>query len=125
MSQLNSTPDTCVFCKKIQAGDYLFESPKYNAVAFKPLNPAVKGHMLFVTREHIPNAGYDPRAAGEAFSFAADFADQQLPAYNLIASAGDAATQTIGHLHIHYIPRTPEDGLQLPWTNQQTLTAAP
>lgn len=108
----------CPFCAKIQAGDYLFESPRYHAVAFQPLNPVVKGHMLFVPREHTENAGVDILTFGDVASFAADFADKQLPDYNLITSAGAAATQTIGHTHIHYIPRTKDDELQLPWTNQ-------
>lgn len=110
--------EDCPFCAKIQAGDYLFESPKYHSVAFQPLNPVVKGHMLFVPRRHAENAGVDSLVYGEVSSFAADFADKQLPDYNLITSAGSAATQTIAHTHIHYIPRTKDDELQLPWTYQ-------
>jgi diadenosine tetraphosphate (Ap4A) HIT family hydrolase len=36
----------------------------------------------------------------------------------MITSAGPAATQTIKHLHVHYVPRHAGDGLSLPWTNQ-------
>lgn len=36
--------------------------------------------------------------------------------FNLITSAGAAATQTVAHLHVHYVPRRTGDGLGLPWT---------
>ena len=35
---------------------------------------------------------------------------------NLINSCGAAAWQTVFHLHMHVIPRYPEDPLRLPWT---------
>lgn len=37
------------------------------------------------------------------------------PASNLITSAGAAATQSIDHLHIHFVPRKVDDGLMTPW----------
>jgi diadenosine tetraphosphate (Ap4A) HIT family hydrolase len=35
--------------------------------------------------------------------------------FNLITSAGRAATQSIDHLHIHVVPRTVDDKLMTPW----------
>ena len=35
--------------------------------------------------------------------------------FNLITSAGRTATQSVFHLHIHYVPRAYRDGLALPW----------
>ena len=39
--------------------------------------------------------------------------------YNLILNSGTFASQTIEHIHIHYIPRYKGDDLYLPWTNQE------
>lgn len=108
----------CVFCVKISNDDFLFRSPNHRVVAFQPLNPVVRGHLLFVHILHTPNAGADPDIYAQTSEFAAEFAGQQLSDYNLITSTGEAATQSIHHLHVHYIPRTEGDGLHLPWTNQ-------
>lgn len=116
MTRHNNAP--CVFCKKILEGDYEFESAKYNAVAFAPLNPVTSGHMLFVPREHVPNAGIDPITTADVFAFASEYADDQPLDYNLITSAGHNATQTVHHLHVHFVPRSPNDDLHLPWTGQ-------
>lgn len=111
----------CPFCARIKAGEYDY-SDRY-AVAFEPLNPVTEGHLLVVPREHVSDAGSAPIAAGRTMEFAAmiagplEFADY--PAYNLITSAGSAATQTVRHLHLHIVPRRPDDGLALPWTGQQ------
>jgi diadenosine tetraphosphate (Ap4A) HIT family hydrolase len=34
---------------------------------------------------------------------------------NLITSVGMLATQSVKHLHIHVVPRHPNDTLRLPW----------
>jgi histidine triad (HIT) family protein len=108
----------CPFCKRIDKGD--FDSWVSDTVTFEPLNPVVPGHRLFVPVEHVMNADEDPIVTGQTFEFAARWADQQGGAYNLITSAGAAATQTVFHLHVHYVPRREGDGLTLPWTGQTT-----
>lgn len=45
--------------------------------------------------------------------------------FNLITSSGRWATQTVKHLHIHYVPRRKDDGLTLPWTGQAQLAETP
>ena len=111
----------CPFCARIKAGEYDYSDPC--AVAFEPLNPVTEGHLLVVPREHVTDAGSAPVTAGRTMEFAAmiagplEFADW--PGYNLITSAGSAATQTVRHLHLHLVPRREGDGLHLPWTGQQ------
>jgi histidine triad (HIT) family protein len=110
----------CPFCARIAAGEYDY-SDRY-AVAFEPLNPVTEGHLLVVPRGHVPDAGCAPEIAGRTLEFAAmiagplEFADW--PGYNLIISAGSAASQTVMHLHIHIVPRRPGDELKLPWTQE-------
>jgi histidine triad (HIT) family protein len=117
----------CPFCARIAAGEYDYSDR--HAVAFEPLNPVTEGHLLVVPRDHVPDAGSDPVAAARTMEFAAmiagplEFADY--PAYNLITSAGSAASQTVRHLHLHIVPRHEGDGLKLPWTGQQKRELQP
>lgn len=81
----------------------------------EPLNPVTPGHMLAIPSVHVENASEDKEVAGFTFKAAAHFAK---PPCNLITSCGAEATQTIRHLHVHVVPRTADDGLALPWTEQ-------
>jgi histidine triad (HIT) family protein len=110
----------CVFCRitaGIEPANVVAEWS--DAVAFEPLNPVTPGHLLFVPHAHVVAAHSDPQITSEVFRRAAEYADEHRDAYNLITSAGEFATQTISHLHVHYVPRRRNDGLQLPWTAQQ------
>jgi histidine triad (HIT) family protein len=114
----------CPFCARIAAGDY--GTCDMFSVSFEPLNPVTEGHLLVVPRLHFPDAGSNPLHAGRAMELAATIAAlDSLDSYNLITSAGSAATQTVRHLHLHLVPRRPGDGLALPWTGQQQRKATP
>lgn len=107
----------CVFCGRIAAGE--FRQYDDYSVAFEPLNPVVPGHLLVVSRRHVEDACEMPFVTAKAFGFAAFLAGAKgLESFNLITSAGAAATQTIRHLHVHIVPRREDDGLHLPWTGQ-------
>lgn len=114
----------CVFCA-IVAG----KSPARfvrrwdDAIAIEPLNPVVKGHVLVIPRAHVPDAATDPEVTAAVFRRVAELAaemddelDGGLDSFNLITSAGPAATQTVFHFHAHIVPRRLGDGLVLPWT---------
>lgn len=113
----------CPFCQRIEAGDV--DGELDGVFDFEPLNPVTPGHRLFVPREHVQTAGTMPHVTGRVFRVASRFAAELDPAFNLITSAGTAATQTVAHLHIHYIPRRAGDGLHLPWTGQSPVPATP
>lgn len=105
-------PD-CVFCQRIENNDV--EQFYAEIVArFTPLNPITPGHMLFLPCWHAVHPCTE--AIRAAMSYAETYAATQGQDYNLITSSGPAATQTIAHLHVHYVPRRPGDGLQLPWS---------
>lgn len=106
----------CPFCKRIADAQYIFD---YDGVVdFIPLNPVVEGHRLFVPTMHLANASVAPLWTSRVFEVAALFASLHEEDYNLITSCGVDATQTVLHLHVHYVPRRPDDGLHLPWTGQ-------
>lgn len=106
----------CVFCHRIKNDEFDFED--LYTVSFEPLNPVVEGHRLFIPKDHVPNAGISPRAAAATMFAAASWGYAQNEEYNIITSAGPGATQTVYHLHLHYVPRRANDGLALPWTGQ-------
>jgi histidine triad (HIT) family protein len=109
-------PDACVFCTRISRGEYDKEWPGFS---FEPLNPVVEGHRLFVSPQHVPDASTDPTVTGKVFAAASEYARRRGDDFNLITSGGVDATQTVFHLHVHYVPRDEGDGLTLPWTGQQ------
>lgn len=88
-----------------------------DATAFIPLNPVVPdgGHILVVPNQHIRNAAQMPVGAATALIRAMELADAW-ESFNVITSAGEAATQSIFHQHWHLIRREPGDGLMLPWS---------
>ena len=87
-------------------------------LVFEPLNPVTPGHLLVVPKTHVEDFASDPFVSAQAMGLAASIAAEQGGDFNLITSKGEAATQTVGHLHLHLVPRRAQDGLQLPWSNQ-------
>jgi len=114
-------PD-CLFCK-IVAGE--IPSTKVDederTVAFMDINPATRGHLLVVPREHARDllevGDEDLAACAAAAQRLAQRVKDRLGAdgVNLLNSCGAAAWQTVFHFHVHVIPRYDDDPLQLPW----------
>ena len=118
----SASNDDCPFCKRIDVGDF-DRNVRLGCVTFEPLNPVTPGHCLVVPVVHFERADADPERTGRAFQLAAALAREQgLASFNLITSAGAAATQTVKHLHVHVVPRSETDGLALPWTGEPWLT---
>lgn len=86
-------------------------------IAFEPLNPVVKGHLLVVPKKHVTDFTEDIDVTARVMQQAALIAGYLGGSYNLITSKGRAATQSVFHLHVHLVPRTPDDNLTLPWTD--------
>jgi histidine triad (HIT) family protein len=109
----------CVFCR-IVAGDApaTIVAKWPDAIAIRPLGPVVPGHVLVIPRVHVWSFIEDPVVSAVAMHRAAEFASKSdFPGdgVNLITSAGDAATQTVFHMHVHLVPREDGDSISLPW----------
>jgi histidine triad (HIT) family protein len=114
-------PD-CIFCRIVSG-----ELPSTRVdedertVAFMDINPATRGHVLVVPREHsadVTEIGADDLAAVAAMG--QKLAGRQLQrlgadGVNLLNSCGQVAWQTVFHFHLHVIPRYAGDPLRLPW----------
>lgn len=109
----------CVFCEIVagrEPATMVREWP--DVIAIVPRHPVVTGHVLVIPRRHTANAGTSPALAGEAMTAAACITTE-LPAASIITSRGGAATQTVGRLHLHVVPRADGDGLTLPWSGRR------
>lgn len=111
--------DSCPFCRRIEDGA-VEPTAVRDVVTFEPLNPVTLGHRLFVPVTHVHDfrRGLGPLLLSQAMLAAATWAGEDGSDANLLVSAGEHATQTVRHLHVHLVPRTAGDGLHLPWTGQ-------
>ena len=115
-------PD-CLYCK-IVAGEIpatrVAEDDR--TVAFMDINPATRGHVLVVPREHANDLlAIEPEdlaaVTKTAQRVAATMPDRLgADGINLLNSCGREAWQTVFHFHMHVIPRYAADPLRLPWT---------
>jgi histidine triad (HIT) family protein len=93
-------------------------------VAFFPMEPATLGHTLLVPTTHIPDVwSLDYETAAVLAQAAVDVAHAlrkalQPEGLNIIQSNGLAATQTVGHLHLHLLPRWTDDAVGDIWPSQ-------
>lgn len=109
----------CPFCEIIERRGY--DAGDEWTVTFEPLHPVTPGHRLFVSRDHITDAAARPVATGVVVEYATRWAaGHDVGAFNLITSAGQAATPSVFHLHVHLVPRRAGDRLALPWTAGDT-----
>jgi histidine triad (HIT) family protein len=117
-------PD-CLFCK-IAAGEIPATRVREDerTIAFMDINPATRGHLLVIPREHATDllevGAEDLTACVFAARELAGRVKERLGAdgVNLLNSCGREAWQTVFHFHIHVIPRYVGDPLRLPWLPQ-------
>jgi histidine triad (HIT) family protein len=119
----------CSFCEIVrgeEAARAVFETP--DTLAFFPLAPAVVGHTLIIPKEHIPDIWSlgDAQAANLAhstLSVARAIRKALEPdGMNIINSNGEAASQTVPHLHIHVVPRWDHDSFGAIWPPSKPIS---
>jgi histidine triad (HIT) family protein len=115
-------PSDCIFCKVI-AGDIPSElvDSDDRTVAVMDINPATRGHVVVITREHVENlfdvSDGDLLAVMLMARRVAERMKETLHpgGFNILNNIGRVAWQSIFHFHVHVIPRYEDDPLQLPW----------
>lgn len=118
----------CVFCPIVDVESSTGPAPLAtivaqwaDVVAFLPRPDAdgkrgcTDGHVLFVPRHHVTDLDGDEHTVLAVMRRVRQWARNQGHAYNVIVNVGPAASQTVGHLHVHYVPRAIGDGVTLPW----------
>lgn len=113
----------CPFCEIVNRDDPDVREVyrDRSVVVFFPDEPAALGHTLVVPRRHVPDIWLvDPELAGELGTATVMVAHAVRRAMrpdglNVIQSNGEAATQTVMHLHIHVVPRWHNDRIGRIW----------
>lgn len=88
-------------------------------VSFRPFGALNAGHRMFIPARHVEGAEEDPQLTAWLFEAAAEHAREMGVPFNLVCNSGAQADQTVPHLHVHYVPRAPGDGLGYRWEGQR------
>lgn len=116
----------CIFCK-IVAGEIPCLKLHEDAytLAFMDINPANDGHALVVPRTHArdlysisPESIAAVAVSARRVARAVDLTVKP-EGLNLIQCNGEAAGQSVLHFHMHVLPRTLNDDLQMNWGLQR------
>ncbi len=116
----------CIFCKIISGeipADKIYEDE--NVLVFMDIRPVVKGHALVIPKNHSKDIlETDEKDLHLTLLAARNVADAIMKAtgadgFTISTNRGEAAGQTVFHMHFHLIPRYRKDGLQ-PWPHQET-----
>jgi histidine triad (HIT) family protein len=101
----------CIFCRIIRGdvpADFLHKDDL--VVAIRDLYPKAPTHLLLLPREHIASAANltdtDAPMLGRLFAVAAKLAaDAGIvgSGFRLVTNAGEAAGQSVPHLHFHLL----------------------
>lgn len=116
-----SAEKTCPFCRIVRGEDGSVETLKQEEawIAFFPTAPATPGHTLVIPRVHVGDLWSADEAMGASLMGAAIRVGRAIEAalrpegMNLISSAGEAAEQSVSHLHLHLVPRWSGDKLDI------------
>lgn len=125
------TQDGCQFCA-IGSGDLPARIVWQDelTLAFLPLNPAARGHLLVVPRNHVRDLwDLDDELAAHLTQSVLTVARGvrkvlQPEGLNIINSAGAAASQTVWHLHVHIVPRWSGDDMGPIWPSSSPAAQA-
>ena len=99
----------CVFCEKVDNNDVLYQNEL--AACFRDGYPISKGHTLIIPKDHIQDYFKLSKETKEAMNELVELARKDLieelnpDAFNFGLNSGSAAGQTVGHAHLHLIPR--------------------
>jgi histidine triad (HIT) family protein len=106
-----------VFCSIVAgeiAAEVVLDEP--DLVAFLDARPVFKGHVLLVTRRHVPTLPDLPADLRDPFLEAAQRLAtgmvEALGAQGSFVAMNNVVSQSVPHLHLHVVPRTKGDGLR-------------
>jgi histidine triad (HIT) family protein len=113
----------CPFCQIVDRDDpdareiYRDE----HTVAFFPTEPAVLGHTMVIPRRHVETIwDVDEPTATQVSTTVLKIAGAiraglQIDGLNIIQSNGEAASQSVKHVHVHLVPRRAGDRIGRIW----------
>ena len=117
--------NNCIFCK-LANGDIptnsIYEDDEFKVIL--DASPATKGHALILPKNHFANLlEADDDVLAKALPLAKKIGNKMMKelscdGINIIQNNGEAAGQTVHHLHVHVIPRFAGDAAIKEWEHQ-------
>ncbi len=109
--------EDCPFCK-IAAHELPAEvvSEDEHALAFLDIHPLAPGHTMVIPKVHASTLADLPKEEIEpVFKMVRDISKEighalGTDSFTIGINQGQASGQTVDHLHVHVIPRFPDDG---------------
>jgi histidine triad (HIT) family protein len=101
-----SVPDDCLFCRLVREGEHVHASEGF--VAIRDISPKAETHLLVLPERHISSfreiSELPAEEAKRMLDFVAETAQVAgLDDYRLVVNVGEAAGQTVFHLHWHVL----------------------
>ena len=121
-----SPPGECIFCRLI-AGEIpsaLVDEDDLT-LAFMDIGQVNPGHVLVATRRHAATLlDISPAEAAAVMQTAQRIAHAvhsafAPPGLTLLQANGHEGDQTVGHFHMHVVPRHAHDGIALSWPRKE------
>ena len=116
------TDTNCIFCK-IANGEIpsktLYEDDSFRVIL--DISPASKGHAIILPKNHAANLYELPEEDASKIMLVAKKVATALKdvlhcdGMNILQNNGEAAGQTVFHLHVHLIPRYENDTVNIKW----------
>jgi len=100
----------CIFCKIVEGlipSNKVYEDD--TVLAFRDINPQAPVHILVIPKVHIPSAAdvneENADAVAACFRVISKIAKQENldDGFRVISNVGEAAGQTVKHLHFHIL----------------------
>lgn len=113
----------CIFCKIIAAeipAHVIYEDDA--VLAFLDIGPLAHGHALIIPKGHYGLLTDMPQEVAASMMRVlpelgkAAMTVTQSAGFNILLNNGSVAGQVVQHVHIHLIPRNPDDGLGYRWS---------
>jgi diadenosine tetraphosphate (Ap4A) HIT family hydrolase len=107
--EMTEAPSSCPFCCRIGSGDV--DRDRAHAVSFADKYPLNPGHTLIVPRRHVCDLyGLTVAERAGLWRLVDDVAltlreQSAVDGLNIGVNLGEAAGQTVGHAHVHVVPR--------------------
>lgn len=113
---------SCPFCEIIEKrspAEVVYETE--HTLAFFPTEPATRGHTMVIPKSHVESIlDFHTADSPELFEVVLKVSRAlnevlQPEGMNIITSAGEVASQSVPHLHIHLVPRWSNDAVGEIW----------
>lgn len=114
--------EDCIFCKLANGEiptNSIYEDDDFKVIL--DASPATKGHALILPKDHFDNIyEVDDAIAAKIFPLAKKLATHMTKklgcdGFNILQNNGEAAGQTVFHLHVHLLPRYKDEKAILEW----------